>query len=114
MSHIDELRLKWAANVAKQEDVNKQPLEHARAIVQQIAVNEHAQYPQYDGYWSGNCWMLIQITRNVTTKGGPAFKKGDITIAKQSDHFEGSITAYSIRNGWNTSLGNKQNNFKIL
>lgn len=77
-----------------------------RASVKAQAAERHAAYRQYDGYWDGPEWKVVTITKRVVTKMGVAFEKNERTIAKPDDSgdrdFEGSWTAYSVRNGINT------------
>jgi hypothetical protein len=69
----------------------------------------HVQYPQYRGHWDG--WVLVRFKRNVTTKMGRAFDKGEIALAKPASRkigegrFAGrqAITAYSTKTKCDTS-----------
>jgi hypothetical protein len=85
------------------------PASHAaiRMAVILEADERHAQYPQYAGHWDGVEWQPVVFTRNVRTKGGLAFEKGDVTIARppayrdEHDHYP---VAYSRRNHIDTAV----------
>ena len=74
---------------------------------------EHAQYPQYKNFW--NLWVVGTVKKDVKTKLGLAFRKGDRVLvqpeirdsrgqsfARRSTFL--SVTAYSFRNKCNTSV----------
>lgn len=70
-----------------------------------LAEAAHAQYPQYQGHWSGPEWVLVQVVRKVRTKLGVAFEKWDLAIAKR-DTLEGKSvwSVYSTKNRVDTVL----------
>jgi hypothetical protein len=70
--------------------------------VKRAAERHNADYPQYDGYWDG--WRVVRLSTDITTKGGEAFKAGDITIATRGVMCAEWL-AYSWRLGWNVALG---------
>lgn len=81
------------------------PVSTVAAQVRAVAATAHAAYPQYNGYWDGAEWRLVRIRRNVRTKAGVAFCKGDYTLLRHAEYADGpSETAYSIRNQCNTGL----------
>lgn len=59
-------------------------------------------YPQYRGHWAtGDDVVILSVKRDVRTKGGPAFVKGQLVIA-HAHAVEGiaGFTAYSpVRGG---------------
>lgn len=76
----------------------------------------HSQYPQYRGYW--DTWVVGTVKRDIRTKLGQAFLKGDrvlvqreirditdVTFSKRKD--TKFLTAYSFRNRCNTSVSLK-------
>jgi hypothetical protein len=71
------------------------------------AAAQVAKYPQYDGHFVG--YRLARVTRNVRTKMGPAFTKGEFVIATERTMFPGmsddwTVTAWSRKNAVDTSL----------
>ena len=72
--------------------------------IREEADRVHAKYPQYRGYWNSADWRLVQITRNIRTKAGLAFSKGEYTIARVREEDDGFLTAYSVRTTYNTSI----------
>ena len=79
--------------------------QNLRKDIAAIAAWQHSQYPQYKGYWDGPEWVLVRVTRNVRTKLGQAFTKGEIALAKP-DVLEGKPVwcAYSLNNHCNTII----------
>lgn len=77
-----------------------------RAAVERVAGAEHEGFAQYAGYWSGDEWALGLVTSTIRTKRGTAFRRGDIVLftARGAVAGDTTVTAYSIRNGVNTSL----------
>ena len=73
----------------------------SQAMIEAIAVAIHAPYPQYQGYWAN--WRLVRVLRQVETKAGVSFEKGDKAIADGLVR-QGHRTVYSIRTGMNTSV----------
>jgi len=64
-------------------------------------------YPQYRGKFDDH--VRVRITRNVTTKSGRAFFKGEITIAKRVDYGDGlDWSCVCWRNGGSTLLEDYQ------
>jgi hypothetical protein len=73
--------------------------------VRDDAARKHAQYPQYEGHWDGDEWIVVRLKRNVSTKMGLAFEKGELTIAKaveNDEHLTDGWFAYSLKNGIDT------------
>lgn len=62
-----------------------------------------AEFPQYNGKWDNA--VLVRLKKQVRTKGGLQFGKGDITIA-YNDHSQSDYpwTAYSLRTGYSVAL----------
>jgi hypothetical protein len=83
-----------------------------------IAEQAHATYPQYAGHWGG--WELVTVTRQIRTKLGVAFTKGEVALRQPGTATEkvcpprGSslpyeqwperefVTLYSVRNRCDT------------
>jgi hypothetical protein len=74
-----------------------------RRAVEAAAEAEHAAYPQYVGHWAGPEWVLVRLTRRITTKLGLAFERGDVTLGKRGP-ITGEWTVYSLRNGIDTAV----------
>lgn len=74
------------------------------------AAAQVAQYPQYAGHFAG--YRLARVKRDVRTKMGLAFKRGEFVIAVERDasHPHGSTltsefaTAWSMSNAIDTSI----------
>lgn len=82
-----------------------------RATIVAQAAERHAPYPQYAGHWDGQEWQLVTITKRVKTKLGVAFEAGEVALARADrvggyPHPKGwtFVTAYSVRNGIDTSV----------
>lgn len=82
-----------------------------RNLIVATADEAHAQYPQYAGHWNGPEWQLGEVARQVRTKSGVAFRRGDIVLFRERTEEEcragcapGFVTAYSVRNGIDTSV----------
>ena len=88
-------------------------------VLRSQAKADHASYPQYDGYWDGPEWVLVRVTRQVKTKLGVAFVKGETALARRtppepdSENLSPAVraelnrpswTVYSVRNRCNTRL----------
>jgi hypothetical protein len=75
------------------------------AILAEIQ-KELGQYPQYAGY--GEDMALGFITKQVKTKRGIAFKRGDVVLYKKDGDPENlgldEFVAYSVRNGIGTLI----------
>lgn len=85
------------------------PLDMVRNTTIGISDAWHAQYPQYKGHWDGAEWRLCQAKYDVTTKGGPAIRKGDVTIARAEVRmlFAGGpqyVTVHSLLTQTDTSI----------
>lgn len=69
---------------------------------------DSTKHPQYRGHWSGDEWVRVRIKRNVTTKMGRAFDKGEVTIGRVSDLDDGDdrefFTCFSWKNSMDTLL----------
>lgn len=64
-------------------------------------------YPQYRGKFDDH--VRVRITRNVSTKSGRAFFKGEITIAKRVDYGDGlDWSCVNWRQEGSTLLGDYQ------
>ena len=64
--------------------------------ITQLAKVKHAEFPQYQGMWSGPEWKLVQVDKKVQGKGGVSFLVGDLTIGRvRGENWE----VYSIRKG---------------
>ena|ERR1019366_8346365 len=55
-------------------------LEPLRLELIERAAASMAKYPQYNGHFLD--YMLVRVNRDIKTKAGLAFSKGEITIAK--------------------------------
>jgi hypothetical protein len=80
--------------------------QEAADLARRIAVEEHIEYPQYDGKWDG--WTLGRITMDCKSKGGTQAVKGDFVIMTHERGMglsQGYTTFYSVRLGWNCSAG---------
>lgn len=84
-----------------------------RMMLIEIASRGHAQYAQYDGYWSGPEWTVCRATRRICSKGGVQFERGDLMLVRpflaERDDPRGDMglscgTAYSVRLGWNCAV----------
>ena len=73
----------------------------AANALQTIAMSAHAQYPQFDGHWDH--WILVTITKGLTTKAGEAFRQGDKALMDPKSNGT-HATLYSVRNGGDTSV----------
>ena len=62
-------------------------------------------YPQYKGHFDK--YVLVIVTRQVHTKMGLAFDKGEICIASAVENHEGFRTVYSVKNNCDTSIDSK-------
>lgn len=106
------------------------PAEEARMPASTVLLREeivaeaqarHAQYPQYEGHWTGDEWVVVRVTKTIRTKMGVAFEQGDLSIARRETRTErvaprGAFlpyeqwpekefaTVYSRRNGIDTSV----------
>jgi hypothetical protein len=69
------------------------------------AATRLAQYPQYDGYHDGPEWTLVTVRRNVKTKLGQAFVKGQVALAKHSpaEYMNGHLVVSEGWTVWSTS-----------
>jgi hypothetical protein len=83
------------------------------AVLTAMASQQLAAYPQYANYHAG--WVRAQVNKDVKTKLGLAFRKGDVVLvdpkvrdltgqsfAKRKELR--SVTAYSFRNKVHTSV----------
>lgn len=75
------------------------------------AEQQNAQWPQYRGHWSGPEWDLYIVRRDVKTKLGLAFRRGQVALGKESGVIESgpytgqkSFTLYSSLNKCDTGL----------
>ena len=84
----------------------------SKAVLVAEAEAQNSKYPQYKGHWSGPEWKLFLIKKNVKTKMGLAFEKGEVVLGKvdalpiESGPYIGqqSFTCYSSRNRIDTGL----------
>lgn len=76
----------------------------AEVLAKTAAEAVHASYPQYEGAF--DALVLCRINRDVKTKAGLAFKRGDYAI--RSDHpvsvLDTTVTVYSVRNSMLTAV----------
>ncbi len=77
--------------------------------LQVTAAAQVAQYPQYKNHFTG--YRLVRIKRDVTTKAGLAFARGEYALAtEKKDELPGLpssgkfVTAWSRRNQLDTSV----------
>ena len=80
-------------------------------LVQQGAEGAHRDLPQYTNYWAPKKgYDVIKIRRDVETKGGFLFRKGDYTIGRRETLVStpsgrsAGWTAYSTRKHINASI----------
>lgn len=77
-----------------------------------IAEAQNAEYPQYRGHWDGPEWIVVRFNRDVRTKMGLAFRKGEYALAQAVSKAPGEglypnvpfRTAYSTNNRIDTSV----------
>lgn len=62
------------------------------------AATDHAQFPQYEGYWDGSEWTLARITIDLRSKGGDQAVAGDVVLFRYHYGFDPEF--YSVRLGW--------------
>ena len=63
------------------------------------AAADQASYPQYDGYYVGDEWRLVEVTARVETKMGLAFEPGERAPGKRGrGQFIDGWFVYSARN----------------
>jgi hypothetical protein len=55
--------------------------DEARRLALAFARVDHADYPQYDGYFEG--WHLAECRQRFTTKGGVKMEPGDLLLATE-------------------------------
>jgi hypothetical protein len=111
---IDQERRREVATMGTIERLGIAP-ETVRSLVREKAAADHAQYPQYDGHWDGDEWAVVEILRDVTTKAGRSFDKGDLTIARRPEARSVNLDpdlatgwfAYSVRTKIDTWLRNE-------
>jgi hypothetical protein len=77
------------------------------ANVKAQAEATHAAFPQYKGHWDG--WVLVEVTKNIKTKLGQAFRKGEKSIAMRETDGElaGCWAVYSVSNKVDTIVNAK-------
>jgi hypothetical protein len=100
------------AGAAAQEAVNAAAAGWQRHAVIRLAGVTHFPYRQYAGHWDGPEWHVVRFVRQVRTKGGVAFRVGDVTLARGGREDRGLETAYSLRNGVDTSV--PVNSFRVV
>lgn len=63
-------------------------------------------YQQYKGKWSNENWKIAQVPRDVKTKLGQAFLKGDVTLVETTGLGLGPFfnTGFSFRNSVSTAF----------
>ncbi len=68
------------------------------------AADRMALYPQYDGYF--DTYVLVQVVRDIRTKLGLAFQRGEYAIMKPIDplSLDRDVTVWSTRNASNTGI----------
>jgi len=72
------------------------------AMLKTLAARAVAQYPQYAGHFDG--YVAVRIKRDVRTKMGLAFEKGEIAIAQPTADADGFRTVWSVKNKVDTSV----------
>ena len=84
-------------------------LHATRESLRAIAAAQVAQYPQYKNHFTG--YRLVRVKRDVTTKAGLAFARGEYAIAtERKDELPGLpssgkfVTVWSRRNQVDTSV----------
>lgn len=71
-------------------------------LLKNLAASTVSQYPQYAGHFAG--YEMCRVKRDVRTKMGLAFRKGEIVIGKRgADHAE-FLTLWSYSNRIDTSV----------
>lgn len=98
------VRARLAAEIEAAQQMGA-PDEALERMVRTAADVFHRPYPQYVGHF--DAYVVVRVTRNVRTKMGQAFKKGDLTIGapRQGDAYGDSCwTLYSWRNGIDTAV----------
>ena len=94
-----------AADTARQarQDLINGAADPERLIRLDLA-NLAAQYPQYAEQVGGG--RLAQMRRDVVTKMGVAFLRGDVVVVEQRRGLDGELrhTAWSVRNGIHTGI----------
>ncbi len=88
---------------------------HEELVVQ--AEEQLSRYPQYNGKFRTPGWKRLTITRQVRTKFGIAFEKGDVVIGRFEEFDDGEtkqirMFAYSWRNKISTLI--KESHFKVI
>ena len=66
---------------------------------------DHTEYPQYAGHFDG--YVVVRVTKDVTTKAGLAFHAGQLAIANPTKSTSGGLsymTVYSFLNKVDTSV----------
>ena len=121
---LPELDAKRARQAEQQELVNRLAERHGDELairaVRFFAESENKPYSrrslildatsphQYAGYWDGGEWVLATVTQDLRSKGGTQAKAGDRVLARRGSRFAGTGdygTFYSVRLGWNCSIG---------
>jgi hypothetical protein len=65
-----------------------------RELLASNAAAAVAQYPQYEGFFDDN--VLVAIKRDVVTKGGPSFARGDIVLAQPIPRVHPSVDGPTV------------------
>jgi hypothetical protein len=71
-------------------------------VLKRRAAAQMAQYPQYAGHF--NKYVLCRVKRDVKTKMGLAFSKGEVAICKPQDWSGSSVVVWSMRNAIDTHI----------
>jgi hypothetical protein len=113
-----------ARQANQQELVNRLAARHGDAVADRairfLAESENRPYSrrslavdatsphQYAGYWDGAEWVVARVTVDLVSKGGVQARAGDVVLARRGSRFVGTTdygTFYSVRLGWNCSIG---------
>jgi hypothetical protein len=75
------------------------------SMLKKAAEAQVAAYPQYKGHFDS--YILVQVTRKVTTKGGLAFNKNELALAKAETHSPecGPFVGKQFRTVWSANNG---------
>jgi hypothetical protein len=95
----------WAQESTPQAHGPAHVVEALRRGLLAEAIERHAPYPQYAGYFDD--WQLIEVTKRVRTKLGVAFETGDVVLGTRPNpvmNLPEHYTCYSRRTGANTAV----------
>lgn len=107
-SPLSTLRARDAAAAQAQQAINQlTKVSEIREAIYAAIDAELGQYPQYKDH--ARTWALGFITAPTRTKRGIAFRTGDVVLyttrdERMGDVTDGFVSAYSVRNGVDTSI----------